>query len=101
MTLDEVLEAVRGVTGDTVGDLPGYADEIARIFTTQDSAMAEVNQALAQKDAEIEKLQAANYRLMVAASEPADPDPAPDPSEDGDPEDSGDFDITDYIKEDD
>lgn len=96
MGIDELLDTIRGVTGDTLGDLPGYCDDVARFVSGQNATLEEVNSALAEKDAEIQRLQAENYKLMTAAAAPAYADTTPDPSED----ESGDFSITDYIKED-
>ena len=101
MTLDELLDAIRGADADAIGDFPGYADEIARIVgdgrAGADAALAEANEALAAKDAEIQRLQAENYKLMVAAGDGAS-DSAPEPVEDPEPED---INPEDYISEED
>lgn len=97
MTLDEVLESIRGVTADTVADLPGYADNVAAIFSSSDAAIAEANAALEEARAEIQRLQAENYKLMVAAGGNANTEREPDPAD----EDAGEpVNPDDYIKED-
>lgn len=102
MGLEEILEAMRGWE---VQDAPGYADQIAQLFgdatAGADAALAEVNSSLEQRDAEIQRLQAENYKLMSAVGSAgavsADPDPTgPEPEPDG--EDSPVDDITEYIE---
>ena len=85
MGLEEILESMRGWE---VEDAPGYADQIAQLFgdakAGADASLAEVNSALEQKDAEIQRLQAENYKLMSAvgsagavSTDPTRPTPRP------------------------
>lgn len=102
MGLEEILEAMRGWE---VQDAPGYADQIAQLFgdatAGADAALAEVNSSLEQKDAEIQRLQAENYKLMSAVGSAggasADPDPT-DPAPEPDSEDAPVADITEFIE---
>lgn len=98
MTLEEILEAIRGVTADTLADLPGYADNVAAIFGNSDAAIAEANAALEEARAEIQRLQTENYKLMVAAGGNANIQTEPNPAEEDEDEPVN---PDDYIKEED
>lgn len=105
MDLDELLGNMRGWE---IEDAPGYADQIAQIVgdirSGSDAALAEVNAALEAKDAEIQRLQAENYKLMSAVGSAAGEDDSatddasdPEPDEENAPVD----DVTDYVEEED
>ena len=106
MDIKEILDALRAVDADTLGDVGGYADQIAQYLgdlqTGSDATIAELNKALEANAAEIQRLQAENYRLMTAnasAGEGADDGgEEPDGSEDREDEDEYRIDIEDYIK---
>ena len=102
MEFDEMLNALRGVDADTLGDVPGYVDQIAQyvgdMTTNSNAALQEVNAQLEQKDAEIQRLQAENYKLMVSkgTNVTAEPDPV---QEDGEDYGDDDFDPSQEMKE--
>lgn len=102
-TMDEILEALRSVTADTVGDVAGYADQIAQVFgdtvAGSTAQLDEVNAALAAKDAEIQRLQAENYKLMTANATSMGGEGDTEPDTDEEP-DGSEIDPKDYIKED-
>lgn len=90
MDIDELLNGLRATDADTLGDMPGMVDQVAQYIgdlnTNSQAALMEVNQALEEKDAEIQRLQAENYKLMVAAGSAQGDDtaaaPEPDPADD-------------------
>lgn len=104
MTVEELLDALRGIDADTIGEIGGYADEIARVVGDMsagaDASLKEANDALAAKDAEIQRLQAENYKLMTSLGSAIDTEQESEPDGSGEDEEVEDFDITEYIKED-
>lgn len=105
MGLDELLDALRAITADDVESVGGYADDIARLVgdmrSGADASIAEANEALAARDAEIQRLQAENYKLMTALGSAIDAEPGPEPTGEGEGEEVDDFDISDYIEKED
>lgn len=106
MELQELFEALRATDPDTLEGVPGMVDQIAQIVGDRqagaDATIAELNEAMASRDAEIQRLQAENYKLMTAvgSADKGDEEETsePDPSEDG--SDDEELDINEYIKED-
>ena len=102
MDFDELLNGLRGVDADTLGDVPGYVDQIAQyvgdLDTNSRAALQEVNTALEEKNAEIQRLQAENYKLMVAKGTNVESEPSPDEDE-GDDYGDDDFDPNSEMKE--
>lgn len=105
MDLDELLGNMRGWE---IEDAPGYADQIAQIVgdirSGSDAALAEVNAALEAKDAEIQRLQAENYKLMSAVGSAAGEDAgedAPEEDPETDEENAPVDDVTEYVEEED
>lgn len=100
MNLDEILEALRGAE-----ETSGYADSIAQVFADTraggESALAEANAALEAADAEIQRLQAENYKLMTSLGSSTDPAPADETEDDQDGENAPVEDVTEYIEEED
>lgn len=91
MDIDELLNGLRGMDADTLGDMPGMVDQVAQYIgdlnTNSQAALMEVNQQLESQAAEIQRLQAENYKLMVAAGSAQGDDTQaesePDPADEG------------------
>lgn len=109
MDLQEILASLRATDPDTLGEVPGMVDQIAQIVGDRqagaDAMVAELNEALTSRDAEIQRLQAENYKLMTAvgSASAAATEPADDPGNGADDDGAGDeeLDINEYIKEED
>lgn len=101
MNIDEILAALRTTDADTLGDMPGMVDQVAQYIgdlnTNSQAALMEVNQQLEARDAEIQRLQAENYKLMVAVGSSNEQTSEPDPT--GEDEDKSDWDPMNEMEE--
>lgn len=97
-TVQELLQLIMeppetGVPDTIYDDLnTSYTEEVSGLTTAAETSANEYEQALAAKDAEISRLKAANYDLLIASQSAIVEDDEGDTGDAGEADDAGDED---------